>query len=741
MCDDPAVAEGVELSDLLDEQSTDGDDAGGGASCSSGPADQEETVVQETLSSPSAAGQQGGRRLPAGGGSSPCSPTGGASPQLPKKSASKEKLDKMSYARLTQRSRAAILERKHILFFATTKFAAVRELFASLPTWQQAETLDARPDLIWFDSWHEEQFADLQLQAFQRFNHFPGMSCIYRKCSLAKNLNKLRRALGDVYSFFPESWVLPQELADFKAQAAAAGAERATYILKPDQGCQGNGILLLQDANKLPSEYARIACVAQRYVAQPMLLDGHKFDIRFHVLVTGCDPLRVFIHRSAVVRLAAEPYCEPKGNNLKEKAMHITNAQANCHNENYKPDDAVSGHRRSWETVVYHLAFAGLDMLRVESEIDDLVVKTLIAAQPNLALAYSLANPGDVENTSYFEILGFDVMLDERGKPWLLEVNHMPSFRSGTEVDAEAKRSALEDAIKLLDISPKSRQRLCRRSEKKTLAVQGTLTEELRAARENAAQQRTEWERENCGGYRMLCPAAAADEQHHVTYASCLEAAAAIALGHSSVKASASVKSSTLRRPLRGTLRDGLATSPVADKDLSHVSERQKSLFQRLSQPRRVSTPPTSFEASRGGRERHAPWLDRLDAAYAPKRSTIGYVREPESVGKRDFSEVSAAHVKAMISTARSLPAFVTTPSHLRNKYSQDWMRPVPRLVVRGDLPSVTLAQDLGKRPTYIGRGSCSPVEDLLSSLRVSGAGADISGCAALTPKRAASGF
>lgn len=42
-----------------------------------------------------------------------------------------------------------------------------------------------------------------------------------------------------------------------------------------------------------------------RYISKPLLLDGYKFDLRLYVLVSGCDPLRIFLHRWSSQRWAA----------------------------------------------------------------------------------------------------------------------------------------------------------------------------------------------------------------------------------------------------------------------------------------------------------------------------------------------------------------------------------------------------------------------------------------------------
>lgn len=46
--------------------------------------------------------------------------------------------------------------------------------------------------------------------------------------------------------------------------------------------------------------------LAQRYVANPLLIDGCKFGIRLWLLVTGVDPFTCYLHRQALVLFSTD---------------------------------------------------------------------------------------------------------------------------------------------------------------------------------------------------------------------------------------------------------------------------------------------------------------------------------------------------------------------------------------------------------------------------------------------------
>lgn len=52
-----------------------------------------------------------------------------------------------------------------------------------------------------------------------------------------------------------------------------------------------------------------------------------------------------------------------------------------------------------------------------------------------------------------FEILGFDVFLDDKLKPWILEVNSQPSLSTDSPLDFKIKKNLIADTLKLLNLS------------------------------------------------------------------------------------------------------------------------------------------------------------------------------------------------------------------------------------------------------------------------------------------------
>lgn len=77
-----------------------------------------------------------------------------------------------------------------------------------------------------------------------------------------------------------------------------------------------------------------------------------------------------------------------------------------------------------------------------------IVVKTIISGLPMLQNALSQTKRTDPN--SCFQLLGFDIMLNDKGEAFLLEVNQNPSLVTDTQVDKEVKSSLVSNIFQMV---------------------------------------------------------------------------------------------------------------------------------------------------------------------------------------------------------------------------------------------------------------------------------------------------
>ena len=89
----------------------------------------------------------------------------------------------------------------------------------------------------------------------------------------------------------------------------------------------------------------------------------------------------------------------------------------------------------------------------------EICVKTLFSGIWPIDHSMKTTKPADVENSLCFQVFGFDIMLDQDLKPWLLEVNHSPSFLTESPLDFKIKKNLLRDTLHILNLSQRRKNR------------------------------------------------------------------------------------------------------------------------------------------------------------------------------------------------------------------------------------------------------------------------------------------
>lgn len=204
--------------------------------------------------------------------------------------------------------------------------------------------------------------------------------------------------------------------------------------------------------------------VVQKYIERPFLVGGKKFDLRIFALVTSFSPLEVWLYRSGFCRFSSSRYKIDQGN-LSNSTIHLTNVSIQKKNHRLKsmsmPPTSTMEQRQKHDQstnfannkTLWDLQDLKLYLLhrfqkdKVDSifgEIQNIIFRTLHSVVKDM-----------IQDVNSFELYGFDLILDERLKPWLLEVNASPSLTANNNYDEEMKKRMVVDVLDVVDMESK----------------------------------------------------------------------------------------------------------------------------------------------------------------------------------------------------------------------------------------------------------------------------------------------
>ena len=282
------------------------------------------------------------------------------------------------------------------------------------------------------------------------------------------------------FDIMPLTFVLPKEYVSFLETFSDLEDQEGKFnywIMKPAAKSRGRGIFVVNDISQVT--YGE-PMIMQKYIKNPLLLNGYKFDLRIYILVTSVNPLEAFIYKEGFGRFSTQPYTLDPSDKA-NKYIHLTNVSINKYNlNNYNVDaqDRIYGGSKVSLGTLRKTFNEDLNIDwdgQIWTQIKAVCLKALVAAQNDIQ--YS---------PCCFDLYGFDVIIDEDLKCWLLEINSSPSFSTETLLDDMIKQRLVDDTIDLVNPVDFDRKRLFEVLERRT-------QEEFNGAKVNngAHQKRT----------------------------------------------------------------------------------------------------------------------------------------------------------------------------------------------------------------------------------------------------------
>ena len=321
----------------------------------------------------------------------------------------------------------------------------------------------------------------------QKYNHFISTFHLGRKDNLYKHFKYYKKLFPDMFNYAPATYILPVDGPDFEFEYKKN--KKALWIVKPVNLSRGRGVHLLKGESEFKQLYKKSTqfslpqYLISRYIDRPHLLNNKKYDLRIYVLIASFTPLRVYLYSNGLVRFATEDY---KRGNFDNIFIHLTNYSINKNNENYKSnqnlkeqqcdifpreetemteaeggieydengdDNIPDDDSNKWSLIEYRNNFKkigkGNIMDMIWGQIEDIVVKTAISVSTEY---YKNIFPNKINNT--FELYGFDILIDENFKAWLIEVNVNPSLHCTSPLDLSIKTDLISDIFNVVGILP-----------------------------------------------------------------------------------------------------------------------------------------------------------------------------------------------------------------------------------------------------------------------------------------------
>ena len=267
---------------------------------------------------------------------------------------------------------------------------------------------------------------------------------------LYKNMKEYYSALGEnVFDYLPLTFHVesPQDPEFKEFQNYLERNQSTTWILKPGENTnRGNGIKICNSLEQIKEElrnnpYPKTGehtFIIQEYLANPLLINRRKFDIRCFALLTSVNGVtQGYFYKEGYLRTSCREY---NPHNILDPFIHLTNDAVQKKAEDYGKFE--KGNKVSYSDFQKYLETKTDYQVDFTAEVLPNIKKMV---QDTFKAVYHKVN---VNNRAHqFEIFGYDFILDDTLQPWLIEVNSNPCLEFSSSILSRIIPAMLENAF------------------------------------------------------------------------------------------------------------------------------------------------------------------------------------------------------------------------------------------------------------------------------------------------------
>ena len=251
------------------------------------------------------------------------------------------------------------------------------------------------------------------LSQAQKYNQIHGLrDILWKKDAFCYTLREALSSYRGRKNFTFPCWVLPMD--QDKLQTVME-QKRSNWIVKPSGQGEGHGIFVVNSFDEIAEHKSFDNFVVQPLLKDPFLVNGKKFDFRTYVLVSSITPLRAYIYKEGLVRLASSKYDKNATKGGKEQQF-LTNTSIG------KKYTHLANLTWTFEKLKNYFSHIEVDSDRVFENVNEAIVRTLLTSEYRFSKHFA-ANLGGYDCHNCFQLLGVDVIIDSNLQPIVIEVS------------------------------------------------------------------------------------------------------------------------------------------------------------------------------------------------------------------------------------------------------------------------------------------------------------------------------
>lgn len=289
-------------------------------------------------------------------------------------------------------------------------------------------------------------------QDFQVHNKIDYNFLLSNKKALFYNLKQYYGALElEVFDYVPVTFHVQgesdKEFLNFVKFFQSLSTEKL-WILKPGENTnRGNGIVVVSSVDEVRQEMKKSTCpgshtfILQKYIEKPFLINKRKFDIRCYALLTSINGvIQCYYYEEGYLRTSSKKYNTADTSDL---FIHLTNDAIQKKSENYGKFE--HGNKLTYKDLQKYLnLYYPSENLNFEEKI---VPKLKSIIKDTVQSVFLKLDPFKRAHT--FEVFGYDFLIDESFKPWLIEVNTNPCLELSCSHLARLIPAMIDNALRI----------------------------------------------------------------------------------------------------------------------------------------------------------------------------------------------------------------------------------------------------------------------------------------------------